>query len=186
MTREAIAMSPDAPADPRFPIGPFAYAGPASAAARGHLLDQIAECPAALRAALAGLGEEQLDTPYREGGWTVRQVAHHLPDSHLNAYTRCRLALTEDEPTIKPYAEGAWAELVDARTAPAEMSLALLEALHARWVMLLRSLPEAEFARRLVHPESGVMTLDRLLALYAWHGRHHVAQVCALRERKGW
>jgi len=132
------------------------------------------------------LSEQQLDTPYRDGGWTVRQVVHHMPDSHMNSYVRLRLALTENEPIIKPYVEHLWADLYDARTAPIAVSLALLEALHQRWVMLLRSLKPADFSRTFRHPENGVRTIDWLLQLYAWHGRHHVAHITSLRERMKW
>jgi len=139
-----------------------------------------------LRAALSGLSEEQLATPYRPGGWTLRQLAHHVPDSHMNSYVRFRLALTEDEPTIKPYLEDKWAELSDAQSAPVELSLSLLDALHARWILLLRSIADDGWQRTFRHPELGLMTLEKNLALYAWHGRHHVAHVTSLRERKGW
>jgi uncharacterized damage-inducible protein DinB len=171
--------------DLRYPIGPFEWRGGSSEDERRYL-DEIEQTPVRLRAAVAGLSSEQLDSPYRPGGWTVRQVVHHVPDSHLNSYTRFRLALTEDEPTIKPYDEGRWAELTDARTAPVEISLALLEALHSRWTLLLRSLTPADFARRFRHPELGTVNLDKYLALYAWHGRHHVAHITSLRERMGW
>ena len=132
------------------------------------------------------MSEEQLNTPYRDGGWTVRQVAHHVADSHLNAYVRFRLALTENEPTIKPYDEAAWAEIDDARHAPVEVSLALLEALHDRWTRLLRSMSDADFLKQFRHPELGVVPLEKNLALYAWHGKHHVAHVTSLRGRKQW
>ena len=173
--------------DLRYPIGPFTYDGMMTDARRAQCVARIAAAPARLRAAVAGLDDAQLDTPYRPGGWTVRQVVHHVPDSHLNAYTRIRLALTEDTPTIKPYEEGRWAELPDARTLPVDISLALLEALHARWVPLLRGLGAVDAARRFRHPEHGrLMPIDELLALYAWHGDHHVAHVTSLRERMGW
>lgn len=139
-----------------------------------------------LRRAVNGLSLEQLDAPYRPGGWTVRQVTHHLPDSHLNSYTRFKLALTEDEPVIKPYMEDRWAELEDTRSTPIEVSLVLLEALHERWVTLLRSLSATEYRRAFRHPEMGLMPLSTSLALYAWHGKHHVAQITALRERMNW
>jgi len=132
------------------------------------------------------LNEAQLDTPYRDGGWTVRQVVHHVPDSHMNAYMRFRLALTEHEPVIKPYDEAAWAELVDGKTAPPEISLALLDALHDRWVRLLRSMTDADFQKQFRHPELGVVPLEKNLALYAWHGKHHVAHITRLRERMQW
>ena len=173
--------------DLRYPIGPFSYDGTMTDARRAACVARIAAAPGRLRAAVAELDDAQLDTPYRPGGWTVRQVVHHVPDSHLNAYTRFRLALTEDTPTIKPYEEARWAELPDARTLPVAISLALLEALHARWVPLLERLGPAEGARQLRHPEHGrLMPLDELLAMYAWHGDHHVAHVTSLRERMGW
>jgi hypothetical protein len=135
---------------------------------------------------VSGLSEAQLDTPYRPSGWTVRQVVHHLPDSHLNSYTRCRLALTEDAPTIKPYDEAAWAELSDAKTGPIAPSIALLEGLHARWTCLLRGLSDAEFARTFRHPELGEVRLDWTAGLYAWHCSHHLAHITNLRERENW
>lgn len=172
--------------DLRYPIGKFTPPATSTADDRGRRIDEIAGLPGALRAAVGGLSPEQLDTPYRPGGWTVRQVVHHVPDSHINAYVRFRLALTEREPTIRPYEEARWAELEDARTLPPDVSLALLDALHDRWVTLLRALPDDAWPRTLNHPESGMHDLDWLLALYAWHGRHHVAHVTALRERMGW
>jgi uncharacterized damage-inducible protein DinB len=172
--------------DPRYPVGPFKRKETLTDSERVDLIRQIAEAPAQLRAAVQDLTDEQLDTPYRDGGWTVRQVVHHLPDSHLNAYIRFKLACTEQHPTIKPYKQELWAELIDARTGPVEPSLALLEALHTRWVIFLQSLQAADFARTFNHPESGVQTLDAVLQLYAWHGRHHVAQITSLRERRGW
>jgi len=172
--------------DLRYPIGTFKYEGELTEEGRRRAIDAIAEAPARLRAAVEGLAPQQLETPYRPGGWTVRQLVHHLPDSHLNAYTRFKLALTEEEPTIKPYDEAQWANLEDGRNAPAVISLALLEALHQRWVLLLKSLQPADFGRTLRHPERGVMTLDELLSLYAWHGRHHIAHITSLRERMAW
>ncbi|HEX4966643.1 MAG TPA: putative metal-dependent hydrolase [Thermoanaerobaculia bacterium] len=172
--------------DLRYPIGKLRAEGALSDGRRLELIEQIAETPERLRAAVRGLGPHQLDTPYRHGGWTVRQVIHHVPDSHLNAYVRFKLALTEETPTIKPYAEALWAALPDTgRTAP-EVSLALLDSLHLRWVILLRAMDAADFARTLQHPEKGLLTLDDMLALYAWHGRHHVAHITSLREREGW
>jgi len=153
---------------------------------RREWIEAIAQTPEKLRAAVAGLSPEQIDTPYRPGGWTVRQVVHHVPDSHLNAYTRFKLALTEQEPAIKTYDEKQWAELEDARTAPLDISLALLDTLHRRWILSLRSLRAADYARTFRHPEIGVVDLDKYLALYAWHGRHHVAHITSLRERMGW
>jgi uncharacterized damage-inducible protein DinB len=172
--------------DLRYPIGPFTFEGPLTDSQRQRFIDQIAETPAKLCAAVEGLSPHQLDTPYRPGGWTVRQVVHHLPDSHLNSYIRFKLALTEEEPTIKSYYEDRWAELEDARHAPIDISLALLESLHRRWVLLLRSLTAKDFARAFLHPELGVMSLDKNVSLYAWHGRHHVAHITSLRERSGW
>lgn len=172
--------------DLRYPIGKFQIDGAVTAQRRQEWIGQIGEAPARMREAVSGLSPEQLDTPYWPGGWTVRQVAHHVPDSHLNSYCRFRLALTEDEPMIKPYDEGRWAELPDARSAPVELSLDLLESLHRRWVLLLESLAETDWGRRFRHPELGVVTLERNLALYAWHGRHHVAHISSLRQRMGW
>jgi uncharacterized damage-inducible protein DinB len=173
-------------ADLRYPVGKFHRPDTLSAEERRASIDAIAEAPSRLRAAIAGLDAAQLDTPYRPGGWTVRQVVHHVPDSHMNAYIRFKLAATEDEPTIKPYEEARWAELADAKSAPIEPSLALLENLHKRWVVFLRSLAPADWSRKFRHPELGTLTLEQNLALYAWHGRHHVAHVTALRERQGW
>ena len=170
----------------RFPIGKFQPPATIGQAEREAFISQIAEAPVRLREAVTGLASEQLSTPYRPGGWTVRQVVHHVPDSHLNSYVRFRLALTEEEPVIKPYHEDRWAELNDARSAPLEVSLALLDALHERWVRLLRSLDPGDWKRTFRHPELGVVSLERNLALYAWHGRHHVRHVTALRERMGW
>ena len=175
------------PLDDRYPVGKFSWNNEKlSFAQRENLIGEIEQAPARLRTAVSGLSDAQLDTPYREGGWTVRQVVHHLPDSHMNAYIRFRLALTEHEPQIKPYNQEEWAKLVDARTAPVEPSLRLLESLHQRWVLLLKSLTGDDFARTFRHPEQGVVDLDRNLALYAWHGRHHVEQINSLRERSGW
>lgn len=172
--------------DIRYPVGKFQRPQSLTDAQRSTAIDAIAAMPAKLRAAVRGLNESQLDTPYRPDGWTVRQVVHHVPDSHANAYTRFKLALTEDVPTIKPYDENAWAKLDDVRSTPIETSLVLLESLHDRWVRLLRSIAPADFDRQLSHPENGVMNLHQLLALYAWHGDHHVAHVANLRARSGW
>ena len=173
-------------ADLRYPIGPFHFPAEVSPDDRQLFIQQIAETPANLRGALEGLSQEQIDTPYRPSGWSVRQVVHHLPDSHMNSYVRFRLALTEEEPTIRGYHEDRWAELPDARTAPVEISLGLLDALHVRWTELLRSLSKSDFTRSFRHPDLGVITLEKNLALYAWHGRHHVAQITSLRHRMGW
>lgn len=172
--------------DLRYPIGEFVPDSNRTAEKVARWIDEIADAPARLREAVTGLDEAQLETPYRDGGWTVRQVAHHLPDSHLNAYIRVKLALTEENPIIRPYQEGLWAELPDARTGPVATSLMLLESLHDRWVMLLRSLDEEDFERKLFHPEVGELTIGGLADLYAWHGKHHVAQINALRRRMGW
>jgi hypothetical protein len=171
--------------DLRYPVGRHSSVKALTPDQRADCIMQIADAPATLRRAVAGLGERQLDTPYRPEGWTVRQVVHHLPDSHLNAYVRFKLALTEERPTIKPYDQARWAATAEMR-APVEVSLQLLAALHERWVLLLRGMGPAEFARTLNHPESGVLTLDGLLAMYAWHGRHHTAHITGLRERMGW
>jgi hypothetical protein len=172
--------------DLSYPVGKFVAPPSCTEADRRIWIDEIEATPARLREAVAGLDERQLETPYRPGGWTVRQVVHHVPDSHLNSYTRVRLALTEDEPTIRPYFEDRWAELSDAKAAPVDVSLALLDALHRRWVVLLRSLGADDWKRTFRHPEIGLLSLEKNLALYAWHGRHHVAHVTALRERMGW
>jgi len=172
--------------DLRYPVGKFDFQKEVTEDDRRRFIDEIEEAPARLRASVEGLSPEQLETPYREGGWTVRQVVHHVPDSHLNSYTRFKLALTEEEPTIKPYHEDLWADLADGRRAPIEVSLALLESLHSRWVMLLRSLTPKDFDRTFRHPDIGVVTLAKNLGLYAWHGRHHTAQITSLGEREGW
>ncbi|HLH40211.1 MAG TPA: bacillithiol transferase BstA [Bryobacteraceae bacterium] len=166
--------------DPRYPIGKFSFPREVTASQRRQWIDEIAEAPAKLRAAVGGMNAAQLDTPYRQGGWTARQVVHHLPDSHLNSYIRFKLALTEHEPVIKPYDEARWAELADTAATPVETSIAMLEALHDRWVRLLRSMDDAAFARAFRHPELGLVRLDQNLALYAWHGQHHVAQILSV------
>jgi hypothetical protein len=172
--------------DLRFPVGKFHHEGSVNDQQKQAFLDEIEQTPAKLRAAVDGLSDSQLDTPYRPDGWTVRQVVHHVPDSHLNSYVRFKLALTEDEPTIKTYAEDRWAELSDTKATPIEVSLVLLESLHHRWVRLLRSLTPDEWKRSFRHPELGPMTLEKTLALYAWHGRHHVAHITELRKRMSW
>ena len=173
-------------ADPKYPIGKFSYAGPPTAEEKKKQLDEIEQTPARFRSALSGLSDDQLNTPYREGGWTLRQLAHHLPDSHMNAYVRCKLALTENEPTIKPYMENLWAELPEAKSAPIDISLSLLDSLHGRWMLMLRQCGDAEWQRTFRHPELGTMSLEKLVALYAWHGRHHTAHVTSLKEKMGW
>src|SRR5262245_6703659 len=172
--------------DLRYPIGRFSLNGEPSDEQVRRAMDDIAATPSKLRAADNSLSEAQLDTPYRPEGWTVRQVVHHVPDSHLNSYCRIKLALTEDEPTIKAYNEAQWAELSDGRTGPVEVSLALLEALHTRWVSLLNSLGPADFKLKFRHPEIGVMNIGQSVCLYGWHGRHHAAHITSLRERMRW
>lgn len=172
--------------DPRFPIGKFSFDGKLTEQQKASFLDDIEQTPARLRAAVRGLSDQQLDTPYRDGGWTVRQVVHHVPDSHMNAYVRFKLALTEEEPTIRPYMENLWAELPEAKTASIDLSLTLLDSLHKRWTMALRGITPAEWKRSFRHPEIGIVSLEKNLALYAWHGKHHVAHVTQLRERMGW
>ena len=184
MTTSPTPLATDT--DLRFPIGRPDRKPSLTADERRAAIDALAAAPAQLRAAVAGLNDAQLDTPYRPEGWTVRQVVHHVADSHLNAYTRFRLALTEDNPTIRPYDEKGWAELPDTRAMPVAVSLDLLDRLHERLVFVLRKTPDAAFARTLTHPENGPMTLDTLLGIYSWHGRHHTAHVTALRARMKW
>ena len=176
---EAVAI------DPRYPVGKFSQEGPVTAEQRAQFLQHVTEAPANLRAAIQGLSEAQLDTPYRDGGWTPRQVVHHVADSHMNAFIRFKLALTEDNPTIKPYAENLWAELADAKL-PLETSLVMVDQVHHRWTTVLHAMTESQWARTFNHPENGMRRLDQVLGLYAWHGRHHVAHITELRERKGW
>ncbi len=172
--------------DLQYPIGKLKMEHQPTDEARREMIDQIEQAPALLRAGVEGLTPGQLDTPYRPDGWTVREVTHHVPDSHMNAYIRFKLALTEDTPLIKTIEEADWARLPDTASVPVEVSLALLESLHKRWVAVLRSMSAADFKRRLRHPDHGIMNLDQLLSLYAWHGRHHAAHVTSLRERMGW
>ena len=172
--------------DPRFPIGDFQMPAQVTPARRQQAIEEIASTPAKMRAAVKSLSEAQLDTPYRDGGWTVRQVVHHVPDSHLNAYVRLKLALTEEKPTIKPYDQEAWSKLADSKSTPIETSLTLLATVHDRWDRIWRSLKPEHFARVLVHPEHGERTIDWLLFVYEWHGRHHTAHITELRKRKGW
>lgn len=177
-------------ADLRYPIGKFEWIPPEHdeemAKRRAEYIDVLAGLPPNLQAAVEGLNEMQLDTPYRPEGWTVRQVVHHVPDSHLNAYLRFKLALTEFEPAIKTYKEDLWAKLPDSEQTPIEVSLQMVQALHTRWVTLLQAMAREDFARTLRHPELGVLSLDRMLALYAWHSAHHTAHITALRQRMGW
>jgi len=170
--------------DPRYPIGKFN--GIYLEEQKPRYLNDIEQAPERLHAAVKGLTEAQLNTPYRDGGWTVRQVVHHVPDSHMNAFIRFKLALTEEEPTIKPYAEDRWARLGDVPATPVETSLCLLDCLHQRWLRLMRSLTDEEWKRTYRHPDLGVMTLEKTLAMYAWHGRHHEAHITELRKRMAW
>lgn len=179
---ETASAAPDL----RYPIGRFERPAQVTAAERAEFIRQIAALPGQLRSAVAGLRPEQLDTRYRPEGWTVRQVVHHLADSHMNAYIRMKLALTEDEPAVKTYPEDVWAELSEARTAPVEVSLDLVESLHRRAVLMLDQMTDAQFGRAFRHPEWGAIRLDVNTALYAWHGRHHVAHITSLRQRMGW
>ena len=170
----------------QYPVGKFEPQQEIASKDRQALIQHVADAPAKLRVAANGLNDNQLDTSYRPGGWTVRQVVHHVPDSHLNAYIRFRLAVTEQHPTIKPYDQASWAELPDAKSGPIDMSLDMLEAIHKRWIIFLKSMKPEDFAKTLYHPESGTQNLDRLLQYYAWHGRHHTAHITSLRERMGW
>jgi uncharacterized damage-inducible protein DinB len=179
-----MTASPATP-DPSFPIGRFDRQAAITPALRQSAIADIAELPGRLRVALAGLTDAQLDTPYREGGWTVRQLVHHVADSHMNGYVRLKLGLTEENPTIKPYAQDAWAQLPDSRM-PIALSLGIIDGVHARWTVLWQSLDETNLQRTFTHPEMGALTLDRHLQLYAWHSRHHTAHVTALRAARGW
>jgi hypothetical protein len=172
--------------DLQYPIGKFHFDGTFSEEQKQKCIDDISHAPADLRAAVSGLSEAQLDTAYRPGGWTVRQVTHHIPDSHMNAYIRFKLALTEDEPTIKPYEQQRWAELDDTNGTPIEVSLTMVDSLHDRWVRLLRSMKPEDWKRSFRHPDLGLVSLEKNVAIYSWHGRHHLAHITGLRERSGW
>jgi hypothetical protein len=176
--------------DLRYPIGKFQWAVPENddraAKDRAGYIEVLSQLPSQMRAAIHDLRPEQLDTPYRPDGWTVRQVVHHVPDSHMNAYIRFKLALTEEQPAIRPYNEAEWAKLPDSSLTPVEVSLQLLDSLHSRWINLLRAMPASDFERTLYHPEHGVLTLDRMLAMYAWHSKHHLAHVTSLCGRMEW
>ena len=172
--------------DLSYPIGKFDRETPITLEMRADWIDVLAAAPAAFRDAVRGWNDRQLDTPYRPGGWTVRRLIHHVADSHMNSYIRFRLALTEESPVIKPYDQEKWAELIDARSMPIEPSLAVIEGMHARWVVLLRDFSAREFDRTFVHPEAGILRLDQALGLYAWHSRHHCAHIIGLRRREGW
>jgi hypothetical protein len=172
--------------DLRYPIGPFTYDPASAESLRAGRLLAIEQAPGLLAKAVSGLGDARLDTPYRDGGWTVRQVVHHLADSHMHSYIRMKFAIAETNPQVRPYHENRWAEMSDARTADVATSLALLEALHRRWVLWLRALGPEDWPRTFLHPENGEISLDRALAYYAWHGRQHTAHVTGLRQRMGW
>ena len=178
-------MSLKGEVDLRYPVGNFKAPATISRGERADAIATLAELPEQLRNAVDGLSATQLSTPYREGGWTVRQVVHHVADSHMNALIRVKLSLTEDWPTVKPYDEAAWAKLHD-MTAPVEWSLELIEALHGRWVMMLQSLTEEQWKRGYTHPQNGRMTVEMATLLYAWHSRHHVAHITHLRSRENW
>ncbi len=184
MPDKAIQEKPEV--DPRYPVGKYQKKGPPNPEERKRMIASLAETPAKLRAAVAGLNDKQLDTPYRQGGWTVRQVVHHMADSHMNMYIRFRFGVTEPDPPIKAYDEGTWAKLFDARTAPVEVSLAIVDGVHHRLVLLMHEMREIDFMRSVVHSENGKMSLDDVLALYEWHGRHHVAHITSLRQQNGW
>lgn len=181
----SAATSTNIETDPRYPVGKFRRSE-ADVSNHEAAIATIAALPHNLRSAVAGLTPQQLDTPYREGGWTVRQLVHHLADSHMNAVIRVRLALTEDWPTVKPYNEKLWAELDDAKTAPLDSSLGLLDGLHTRWSTLLRSLRQEQWQRGFTHPENGRQSIAEATALYDWHCRHHLAHITELRKRHGW
>ena len=172
--------------DLSYPIGKFSYEKENAAAKRNAAIQEIEQLPVRLRQAIAGFNEERLQTPYRDGGWTVHQLIHHVADSHLNAFTRFKLALTEDQPTIKTYDEALWAETTDVTNVPVEISLKLIDGLHERWFILLTSLTDEAFARQLNHPEHGLVDLNYMTALYSWHSRHHTAHIAKLREKMSW
>lgn len=172
--------------DLRYPTGKFSFDADVTPARRATFIAAIREAPGAFRSAVRGLNEDQINTPYRPGGWTVRQVVHHVPESHMNAFTRFKLGLTEDNPTVKPYDENAWVQLADIRREPIETSLVLLDSLHKRWVTLLETMTPEEFGRTVFHPEMQQVSLDFLLQMYAWHGRHHATHITALRSRERW
>lgn len=186
VARDAITLDNTPMDDLRYPVGRFQRPASLTPDQRRAAIQTIASAPMNLRAAVRDLDDAKLDTPYRPDGWTVRQVVHHVPDSHMNAFIRFKLALTEDTPTIKPYDEAAWAKLADAHTTPIETSLTLLDCIHDRWLRVLHAMSPADFERRLNHPENGMMNLDQMLALYEWHSKHHVGHVRSLRDRNGW
>lgn len=172
--------------DLRFPIGKFVRGAKPTEEERRQWIEIMSEAPTHLSAAVAGLTAEQLDTPHRLGGWTLRQTVHHMADSHMNSFVRCKLALSEDEPLVPPFSGAIWAELPDAKSASVDASLAIFNGLQERWVVQLRSLRHGDWERNFLHPQMGMMTIESLLELYQWHCRHHVAQISSLRERSGW
>jgi hypothetical protein len=172
--------------DERYPIGKFKFDNNIDDNLRSRYIKDIEEQPNILRKTVEGLNDEQIDTPYRKGGWTIRQVVHHLPDSHLNAYVRFKLTLTENEPVIKTYEEGLWAELRDSKNTPISVSLDLLSSLHQRWVILLRTLSDSDFKKNYIHPDWGKVNLYWALAQYAWHGKHHTAHITKIKEKMNW
>ena len=178
-------MTP-APDDVRYPVGPFKFSDPFNSDDRPVWIAQLAEAPARLRAAVEGLNDTQLDTPYREGGWTIRQVVHHLADAHMNWYIRPKLAVTEDLPMTKTYAEQAWAELADARKAPVDASLKIFEGVTERWCRFFQSLDAAAWSRRFQNSEWGTLCVEDVLRAMAWHTRHHTAHITELRRRMNW
>jgi DinB family protein len=172
--------------DLRYPVGPFQPKASTTRAERDALIHEIGALPAAMEQAVRGLDERQLDTPYRDGGWTVRQVVHHVPDSNMNGYTRLKLAMTEEDPAIKLFDQEQWAKIADVKATPVDVSLSLLANLHRRWLTILTSLDDGAFDRGLIHPDHGRVTIDWLVQMNAWHGRHHVAHITSLRERMHW
>jgi hypothetical protein len=179
-------MTPSPDFSLQYPIGKFQAPAQITETVRNQWIEDIALAPQRLKDAIHGLSATQLDTAYRPGGWTVRQVIHHLPDSHMNAYIRIKMALTEEVPTVKPYEEHLWAELYDTYHSPVDVSVTLLESLHQRWVILLGSLSESSWQRSYRHPQSGIVVLYQVAGLYAWHGNHHIAHITSLRERMAW
>jgi uncharacterized damage-inducible protein DinB len=169
----------------KYPIGKFQFDGEITDRVTEAWIQEVEDLPNLLRLSVEKLNQEQLDTPYRSGGWTIRQVVHHLADSHMNAYIRIKLALTEENPTIKTYDEGKWAELPDSKL-PIEVSLSMLDALHQRWVTLLRSLSHGDMKKTFFHPDLGELSVGINIGIYAWHGKHHLAHITSLCSRQGW
>jgi hypothetical protein len=172
--------------DLRFPMGKFDSTQEVNSEMRSGFIQTIEVLPYKFRQAVKGLNNEQIDTPYRPEGWTVRQLVHHIADSHINSFCRFKLGLSEDTPTIKPYDEASWAEMADSKNAPIDLSLNMIDGVHARWALLLKSMSDADFDRNINHPERGSMSLNSMLSLYDWHSKHHTAHVTKLRERNNW